>query len=337
MRAGLILLLAAGATASALPGRAGAQALSGTVVAGGSGRGDVSVVAEADGRPVAQLKTEPDGRFKVDFSPHPKARDFTVTFSLAGFRKDVRLLDRSTLDRPLQVTLVPTTGPAAIPPEDEQKLKSLVTSVGTGPLLFVPYNLPAGAGQPDAASLNERLRVQLQRLIVTHVQIAATSTEARDISLTKASVDAGNDLARLRAVGQFVNALAVVSGIGFGVGDGVSAPKEIELASTFVIIPQGEWFDPPLLSIVDTVPSDQVGRAALDQKMSRMWGRATILALASRDLKGVQALKGPERKTQLQKIQRYLIAERANVGAADELGAAKLKELVEIVSRELGR
>jgi len=336
MRAGLILVLAA-VTTAILPVRVRAQTLSGTVVSGGSGRGGASVVAEADGRPVAQLKTEADGSFRIDFSPYPNARDFTVTVSLQGFRKDVRLLDRPALGRALQVTLVPMTGPAAILPEDEQKLRSLVTPVGTGPLVFIPYDLPTGAGQGDAVALNERLRVQLQRLIVTHVQIAATSTEARDISLTKASVAAGNDLSRMRAVGQFVNALAVVSGTGFGVGDGASASKEMELASSYVIIPQGEWFDPPLLSIVDTVPSDQVGRISLDQKMSRMWGRATILALAARDLKTVQSLKGEERRTLLQRIQRYVIAERANVGAADELGAAKLKELVEIVARELGR
>jgi hypothetical protein len=332
-----LILVAAVLSALAPVGGAGAQTLSGIVVSGGSERAGVSVIAEADGRPVAQLNSDADGRFKVDFSPYPKAQDFTVTFSLQGFRKDVRLLDRAALERPLKVALVPMTGATAIPAEDEQKLKSLVTLVGTGPLVFVPYSLPAGAGQVDAVALNERLRAQLQRLIVTHVQLAATSTDIHNISLTKASVDAGNDLSRLRAVGQFVNAIAVVSGIGFGVGDGVSAPKEIELASSYVIIPQGDWFDPPFLSIVDTVPSDQVGRFALDQKMSRMWGRATILALAARDLKAVQALKGEERRTLLQRIQRYVIAERANVGAADELGAAKLKELVEIVARELGR
>jgi hypothetical protein len=336
MRAGLILL-ALTAIAATLPGPVDAQTLSGTVVSGSSGRGGVSVVAEADGRPVAQLNTDADGGFKVDFSSYSKAQDFTLTFSLQGFRKDVRLLDRAALARPLRIGLVPMTGPAALPPEDEQKLRAIVTPTGTGPLVFVPYNLPAGDGQADATALNERLRVQLQRLIATHVQIAAPSTGVGDISLTKASVDAGNDFSRLRAVGKFVNALAVVSGIGFGVSDGTGAPKELELASSYVIIPQGDWFEPPLLSIVDTVPADQLGRAVLDQKMSRMWGRATILALAARDLKAAQSLTGEEKRARLQQIQRYVTAERANVGAVDELGAAKLKELVEVVARELGR
>lgn len=309
-----------------------AQTLSGTVVSRGVPLADVAVTAEADGRRLASVTTDAQGRFAIDVATS-KARDFLLEFSRAGFRRDVKVLDRSTLSRPLQVVLLPASGPGAISPEDEQKLKALVTPAGTGPLMFVPYSLPAGTDAATASALNERLRLQLQRLIITHVQAPSVVADSRGVSLTPLPVAANNDLERLRAVGEFVNALAVVSGIGI---DDAATPT-IELASSYVIIPRGDLFEPPVLNIVDTVPAQQIGRVALDQKMSRMWGRATVLALAARDLREAKSLPVAARKIELARVKRYLVAERADVGARDELGEAKLKELIDVVSRELGR
>lgn len=329
MRRGLIaaiLLLAAGA--------ADAQTLAGTVSSRGAPLAGVAVAAEADGRRVAGATTDAQGRFAIDLAAAASARDFSVAFSRAGFRGEVRLLDRAALARPLRVTLLPASGPGAISPDDEARLKLLVTPAGTGPLLFVPYSLQAGGAAPDAAALNERLRLQLQRLIVTHVQVAGSSDSARGVSLTQAPLQADNDLERLRAVGEFVNALAVVSGI--GIGDGGTAAPTLELASNYVIIPRADVFDPPVLSIVDTVPAQKIGLLELDQKMSRLWGRATILALAARDLQRAQSLAGEARRAELKRVHAYLKAERANLGARDELSEARLRDLIDRLGREIG-
>ena len=155
------------------------------------------------------------------------------------------------------------------------------------------------------------------------------------LSLTRAPIAIDDDLERLRSAGEFVNALAVVSGRGIGEGSG-GAPS-IELASNYLIIPRGELFVAPVLSIVDTVPAEKIGLAAIDPKMSRMWGRATILALAAQDLSDAQSKSGEERRAALKRVQQYLVAERSNVGAKDALGDSKLKELLDVIARELRR
>jgi hypothetical protein len=135
-------------------------------------------------------------------------------------------------------------------------------------------------------------------------------------------------------VGEFVNALAVVSGIGIGEGD---TAQTLELSSSYVIIPRASLFEPPVLSIVDSVPAPKIGLLELDQKMSRLWGRATIMALAARDLKRSQSLEGEARRGELKRIQTYLKAERATFGARDELSEARLRELIDRLGQEIGR
>jgi hypothetical protein len=309
-----------------------AQNLTGTVMALGKPSADVAVVAEADGRAFGDARTDAKGAFSIPLAPAGDARDLAVTFSKTGFRGEVRRLDRSAAGRPLQVKLLAATGVSAISPQDEQRLRPLVSPAGSGPLMFVPYALPGGsgsAGGSQAAAANQRLRVQLQRLILTHVQSTVGSA---NVSITELPVDANNDIARLQAIGEFVNALGVVSGIGLDDGTGQS----MEIASSFVIIPRPQLFEPPVLNIVDTVPARKLGLPTLDQSMSRMWGRATVLALAARDLKAAEALKGDSRRTELQRVRRYLVAERSTVGPRDEIGTARLNELIERVTREVG-
>lgn len=141
------------------------------------------------------------------------------------------------------------------------------------------------------------------------------------------------DLERLRAYGEYVNALAMVSGLGIGEGQGTD--QTAELASSFVIIPRTETFQPPVLTIVDVVPAASIGRVSLDQRMSRKWGRATVIAIATRDLKAGQALAPPQRRNALKRVPRYLISELADTGAKEALAAAKLNELLDEVNREL--
>jgi hypothetical protein len=196
--------------------------------------------------------------------------------------------------------------------------------------MFVPYRLPADATLGAAGDLNERLRMQLQRLILTHVQLSVSDADTRDIALAQINVEAA-DLERLRTYGEFVNALAMVSGL--GIADG--GAQTIELASSFVIIPRAPQFEPPVLTIVDTVPAASIGRAALDQRMSKEWGRATVIALAVRNLKDAQRLDGAQKRAVLQKSERFLVAELSDVGANDQLSARKLQQLLDLVRREV--
>lgn len=328
-------LLATAVLWSALLPPLAAQNLAGTVTTAGKPLADVAVAAEADGRSVGTARTDAQGQFAIALAAAGNARDFTVTFGKAGFRGEVRRLDRSAAGRPLQVTLLAATGPGAISAKDEAELRPLVTPAGTGPLMFVPYALPSSgssgssAGDP-ANDTNRRLRTQLQRLILTHVQ---GTVGGSGVSITALPVAADSDIARLQAIGEFVNALGVVSGVGLDDGNGQS----LELSSSFVIIPRASLFDPPVLNIIDTVPARKLGLSALDQSFSRTWGRATVLALAARDLKAAESLSSDARRTELRRVRAYLVTERSSVGAADAVAATRLNELIERVTREVGQ
>jgi hypothetical protein len=313
----------------ALP--AHAQTVSGVVRAADSLR-DVSIQVEVNGRHLATVGTNAEGRFAFSLAPGTDpSSDVLMSFSKAGFAPATRLASvRDAAARPLEIELLPRTGQGAISEEVRKILEPAVTRVGTGPLMFVPYRLPADATLGAAGDLNERLRMQLQRLILTHVQLSVSDADTRDIALAQINVEAA-DLERLRTYGEFVNALAMVSGL--GIADG--GAQTIELASSFVIIPRAPQFEPPVLTIVDTVPAASIGRAALDQRMSKEWGRATVIALAVRNLKDAQRLDGAQKRAVLQKSERFLVAELSDVGANDQLSARKLQQLLDLVRREV--
>ena len=318
-----------------LPLCAPAQTVSGTVLGGGAPLAGAEVRIELDGRALPRVGTDAAGKFSFALGAGTRnTSDLLLSFDKAGFRQENRSLSvADARARPLNISLLPLTGAGAIPDDIRKMLDARRTLQGTGPLMFVPYVLPGTQSAGNQTELNRRLRTQLQRLILTHVQSALPDADTRDLALSALEVGEA-DIERLRTYGEYVNALAMVSGLGIGEGSG--SAETVELSSSFVIIPRTGKFEPPVLTIVDTVPAAAIGRATLDQRMSKQWGRATVIALAVSDLKAAQSLAGEERRTALQRIQRYLIAERANVGANEALGAQKLEQLFNEVKQELG-
>lgn len=316
------------------PGAAQAQSVEG-VVREQSPLAGVAVQAELDGRALAGVSTDSAGRFSLPLGTGARATsDLLLSFTKKGFRQENRSLTvGAATAKPLDVVLLPLAGAGAITDADRKLLDPHRTLAGIGPLMFVPYTLTGGALAGNADELNLRLRAQLQRLILTHVQTALPDADTRAISLTPLNVTAATDLERLRTFGEYVNALAVISGLGIGEGSG--GAQKFEFSSNFVIIPRTNTFEPPVLTIVDIVPAASVGRVSLDQHMSREWGRATVIALAVRDLKAAQSLSPPARQNALKQVRRYLIAERANVGANEAVSARKLQQLLDQVNQDL--
>lgn len=307
------------------------QTISGVVRAAEPLR-DVSMLVEVDGRRLTTISTDAEGRFSFSLAPGTgPSSDVLISLSKTGFAPATRLVSaRDAAAHSLEIELLPRTGQGAISEEERKILEPAVTHVGTGPLIFVPYRLPADATLGTIGDLNQRLHTQLQRLILTHVQLSVPDADTRDIALAQINVEAPN-LERLRTYGEFLNALAMVSGLGIAEG----GAQTIELASSFVIIPRAPQFEPPVLTIVDTVPAASIGRAALDQRMSKEWGRAAVIALAVRDLKNAQGLSAAQKRDALRKTERFLVAELSDVGVNDQLSARKLQQLLEQVRREL--
>jgi hypothetical protein len=293
---------------------------------------DVVVKVEVNGRALTSVKTDASGRFSfVLAGGTPESSDVLMSFDKPGFVPATRLDSaRNAAARAIEIVLLPRTGAGALSDDVRKALEPAVTKSGTGPLTFVPYTLPANAPAGTASELNQRLRQQLQRLILTHVQLSVPDADTRAIALAQLNVEAA-DLERLRTYGEFVNALAVVGGM--GIAD--ASAGTIELSSSFVVIPRAQQFEPPVLTIVDTVPTASIGRVALDQRMSKEWGRATVIALGVRDLKLAQSMPPPQKRSLLQRTEQFLTAELADVGANDPVSARKLQQLLEQVRREL--
>jgi hypothetical protein len=249
---------------------AAAQSVSGSVTGTGTALPGVSVLIEVNGHRFGETITDDQGLFNVNLGAAANPRDVQLTFTRKGFVVASHLLQQGVLGRPLHVVLMPATGPASLSPEEQEKLKTLLSS-GAGPLLFAPYAFPDNVVQTTGVKVNERLREQLQRLILTHVQMAVMEGDTRSVALTPLPLPVPADLQRLRAMG-------------------------------------------------------------------RMWGRATVLALAARDVRAALLLGDrAQREAELKRVRRYLFVERSNIGAQDELGEAKLRQLLDVVDRELKR
>ena len=115
---------------------------------------DVSIQVEVNGRHLATLGTNAAGEFSFGLAPGTApSSDVLMSFSKTGFAPATRLTSaRDAAARPLHIELLPRTGQGAISEDVRKLLEPAVTRVGTGPLVFVPYRLPADAalGRPGA-------------------------------------------------------------------------------------------------------------------------------------------------------------------------------------------
>jgi hypothetical protein len=316
-----------------LPLVASAQTVSGVVHASSPLEG-VQVQAELDGHPLPQLSTGTDGHFSLPLDAAKATSDLSLSFAKSGFRPQTRLLSVATASaKALDVVLEPLTGQRAISDAERAQWEPQRTAAGNGPLIFVPYSLHDGT-PAQAAELNSRLPFQLQRLIVTRLQSILPDDVVAQVALKPVTFAIATDLERLRTFGEYVNALGVVSGQ--GIADSNPTGATIEFSSIFLIIPHSSQFEPPGLWINDEpVPAASIGRVSLDPKLSKDWSRAVVVALASRDLKNVEALPPPERATALRKIRSYLTAERADVGSNEGKSAAALQQLITLVNKAM--
>lgn len=330
------LIACAVAALAALP--AAAQTVRGVVRAEGKPLADVQVRVELDGRSRTAAAADAQGRYAIDLAalfgaPARPAGDLALRFDKPGFKPLARVLRvAEAAARPLEVALLPESGKSTLAPEEEKKLEPLVTRVGTGPLVLVPYDLPADAFDTTAERLNERLRANLERLILTHVQAALHGVDTSGLALKLLPVAGARDAAQLRAYGQFVNALAVVSGSGDKAPDGA----DVLVSSSYVIIPRTDAFQPPLVFVDDRVRANLLTSPELHRHLSKLWGRITVLAVAVRDLKEAGAIEDvAQRRAVQQRVRGYLVAERAAAGPGNEQLLPALNDLIAQIDKEL--
>jgi hypothetical protein len=318
---------------------AAAPIVSGTVTArNGTSLSEVQVQVE-----IRNVKTVPatdaQGRFQFDAAalfPAAELRNaggLMLKFSKPGFQstnKLLRLVPNQQL-APVAVQLDPNAGSAALAPGDKQNLDKYAAAPGGAPVFLIPYAL-SGIEASDPRKVNEVLRANLERVIVTHLQAATGGSAPFSVKLLP--VPDASDIDRMRAYGTYLNALAVISGFGEVASAAGNKKGTLGVSSTFLVVPQDGLLAVPVLYVDDELPADQVSSPRLYQHLSKLWGRSAVLALGLREFRTATTSND---KDALKRIRNYLSKERGSTGPGDEALVSQLNALIEAADKELGQ
>jgi hypothetical protein len=221
-------------------------------------------------------------------------------------------------------------GEAVLEPAERERLDRLVRGGARGPLFLVPYDLPSEAANLGASASTERLRANLERAIVTHVQSNPLISTGGAIGLSLLPLNAVKDVARLKSYGTHLKALAVITG--FGALEDTGGRKQIVMSSTYVVVPTVAPLDSFVIYVDDTLPADQLASPRLQERLSKLWGRTTVLALGIHEFRDAKA--GGD-QTRLRRVRDYLRAERAGAGPGNDQFLAQLNRLIALLDQEI--
>lgn len=310
-----------------------------TAGAGGPPLQGTGVEAELRGNRKTALSTDATGRFEIDLGSLFDAGDLrhadalVLFFSMSGYDKATKVMpvEAGRFPQEVRVPLTQIGAAAALEDGEKRRLERYRGAPGSLPLYLIPYTLPPmGAAEPK--DLNEQLRANLERVILTHVQASGVRTSGV-LSVKLLPDESIRDVDRMRAYGDYLKALAVITGAGSIEGQAAEA-QVVQVASTYVVVPQGQAQAAPVLYVDDEVPASHLASPRLYHHLSKLWGRSTVLALGLREFAEVQARNDRESLT---RIRGYVQAERANAGPGNEVLVSQLNAFLELVDRELKR
>lgn len=315
-------------------GALAAPLVSGTVAARtGAPLADVQVQVEIRSVKTAG-STDLNGHFQFDaaklFSPGElrDALGLMLMFSKPGFQPVNRLV-HPRAGEVVNVQLDPTGSGAGLAPADKEELDNYRATPGSAPLFLIPYSF---AGIPSAREVNDGLRANLERVIVTHLQGSGLGGSAM-VALKLLPPSPGSDIDRMRAVGSYLDALGMITGMGEAEA-GTGGSRTLRVSSTFLVVPRVEAVVAPVLYVDDDMPADSVTSPLLYTHLSKLWGRSTVLALGVSEFGKARAAND---KKALTRIRTYLQAERAGAGPGDEALVSQLNTLITAVDKELAK
>ena len=324
-----------------LPSTAGT--LAGRVVnaAGKEPLSGVSIDVEASGKRIAlPLKSSEDGEFSFDPAAHfsPQELDtyaLILTFSKKDYRPVTHVLrtgQRGQFQDPdLKVALESLTATRRIDIDVLQALRRSKSRTGTT-LFLAPYIVETEGQAPIAEKMNRTLKFHLKRGINAHLQSLETEPMPPDVGIASipVEVEAGNT-EQARAYGAELNALAMVSGMAF-VSDAVSEGG-VDVSSEYLIIPAVDEFQPNTMYVDDSFPLQDVQSSRLFERLHRLWGQNTVLALSL--LEAGKALEHGDRGG-LERALEYLEAEKRQAGPGSDVLVRHIDALTAIIEEELG-
>lgn len=294
----------------------------------------------------AAVETDAAGRFRLDLAvlfPGYVARlpDVTLSFEKPDHEPVVRVLPCAPaggVDCGDLLVRMPRLAGGAGLSIDERALLDPLRRPGGTTIFLMPY-LIGGAPGTDDVDLDV-LAWSLHRVINTGLQESAFNS---DDPLLKPPPEIGittitdlavkrSDTERLRQIGEFVEALALVGG--FGRPAGSAQPDAVRLSSHYFVVPQLPRFRTGTLFIDDQVPTARLNSPDLYEQLSDNWALHTLLAISIRQ---IQAASAGDDAMALRQVHGRLVAKRAEYGADEQAKVRPLSRLIAIVDGELSR
>lgn len=237
------------------------------------------------------------------------------------------------------VGLAAPGGTSALSAGEQERLRTHIAAQGNA-LFLTPYRVIAAAGT-DGIDM-ELFRWALETAINTRIQELEQDLEVEQldaplppVGLVSLEPDfAGLPLPKQQAVGEFVSALAVISGIGqWKAANG--AGEQVSIQSSFFVMPPAAGKQSRLLQVRDAnLPAAAVNSIELADQLSPLWGHFALIAVAGREYERAAAAND---RPALKRVRAYLIAERARLSKEDSYRKNDLERLLRHVQEALQR
>lgn len=282
--------------------------------------------------------TQSNGQFDLDLEqilPQVDLNRSTITliFDKPGYDQFIIVLntesDRENWDQ-LEIRLFKPQGTAAISEEQSKKIEKYVSQKGKT-LYLLPYYLAKADDslmlQLFAQNLLDSITASLKTTVqaAPGVEMDVSIQPLSDISITSTNIEQHHQ------IGEFLNALAMISGMGELLTDG-HGKEEVYLRSNYVTIPAVERLRPGSVTIKDQFPSQLLNSLQLSAHLNKYWGHHTALAICVQEFH--RAMIPGRNKDQLRTVEKLIIASRSQLSGDNPQLKAQFDKLLDIVIEE---
>jgi hypothetical protein len=327
---------------------AAAPTITGVVVDGANGQAiaGVEIGVEYAGRSAAQAATsDATGAFALPLAtlfPGAESRLGEVTLEVAapGYGKVTEILscgqDGQGCAEPVRVPLSRTAGSTTFDADEAHALDRLRSNEGRT-VYLLPYDLKGGAGQAiDNTALQDALAIGINT-VLADLQLPSDTPGIEPpppvgLKALAAIQVERTDAERVRAIGERLNALAVVGGSGGATSHGGQAETRID--SQYHVIPSADAFSVGTVYVRDVVAGTPESAYEIADELSDRWALYTLLALSIQKFNRAREAGDAQG---LAEVSAYLRAEKARWGAEDTGATRRLDRFIGLVDEELRR
>ena len=279
--------------------------------------------------------TRPDGQFDLDLKqilPEVNLTGSTLTliFEKKDYDQSVIVLntesDKENWNQ-LEIRLFKPRELQEIPEAQREEIEKYVSKKGKTLYLF-PYALANAEESLELNMFAQNLLDNIAASLRTTVQAApGVDMDVSIQTLSDLNISSTN-FERYYQIGQFLNALAMISGIGELSND----EQKVYLRSNYVTIPAVANLRPGNVTIKDQFPVRLLNSLQLSESLSKYWGHHTALAICVQAFH--QAMKPAKNKAQLKAVEKLIVASRSQLSGDNPLLDDQFKRLLDIVIKE---